>query len=260
MVATFVHSVSSEWLKQKRSLTSWLIFGGAFFVPTIIFLSRFRHIPALPAMYEAPLFWEGLWRQSWESMVFMILPMAIMLMASLLAQLEYRNNAWKQVHASPQPLATIFLAKLVVLLVLLILLMFWFNVAVYLAGVLPVILFSNVHAPASPLPLTHFLKRDLALLIDVLPIVALQYMLALRFRSFLAPLGIGMALWILSVGTMGWTYNYVVPYSYAGIDYLMVEYARKQAIPVRPGVIAAACFLVFTGVGYVVYAWKADKG
>jgi lantibiotic transport system permease protein len=256
----FFFSLSSEWLKRKRSYTMPLVAGSALFIPAIIFLARFRRIDALPSLYQAPRFWEGVWLQAWESMAFIILPMAIMMIASLIAQIEYRNNAWKQVHATPQSLGTIFAAKLAVILILVVQLVVWFNVALYLAGILPALIFTRVDAPASPIPFAHFARRDLAFIIDVLPIVAFQYLLALRFRSFVAPLGIGMALWILSVGTMRWKYNYLIPYSYAGIDYLMVEYNRTLVLPANTQVIAATCFLAITTAGFVLYAFRSDKG
>ena len=260
VITGFIHSVSSEWLKQKRSLTLWLVLGSAAFIPTIIFLSRFRRIGGLAAIYQAPRFWEGLFRQSWEAMALMILPMAIMLIASLIAQLEDRNNAWKQLHASPQPLATIFLAKLTVILGLVAGLIAAFTAAIYLSGVLPAAMLRTVDAPGGAFPLAYFLKRGFSFFVDVLPIVALQYLLAVRFRSFLVPLGIGMALWIFSIGTMSWAYNYIVPYSYAGIDYLMIEYQRKLVLPVSPRILAGAYFLVFTVAGYVAYVSKRDRG
>lgn len=260
ILRAFFFSFSSEWLKRKRSYTLPLAAGSAFFIPTIIFLARFRRIDALPSLYQAPRFWEGLWLQAWESMAFMILPMAIMLVASLIAQIEYRNNAWKQLHATPQSLATIFAAKLAVILVLVVQLVVWFNLALYLAGILPALIFAKVDAPASPIPFAHFARRDLAFIVDVLPIVALQYLLALRSKSFVAPLGIGMALWILSVGTMRWKYNYLIPYSYAGIDYLMTEYARKLVLPANTQVMAGICFLAITTGGFVLYASRTDKG
>ena len=260
MLRSFVHSFSSEWLKRKRSYTLPLVAGSAVFIPTIIFLARFRQIDALPSLYRAPRFWEGLWLQAWESMALMILPMAIMLVASLITQIEYRNNAWKQVHATPQPLTTIFTAKLAVILLLIVQLIAFFNIALYLAGILPALIFRTVDAPASPLPFEHFLKRDLAFMIDVLPIVALQYLLALRLKSFVAPLGIGMALWILSVGTVRWKYNYLIPYSYAGIDYLTIEYRRVLILPAQLQVIAVSWFVAITGTAYVLYAWRSDRG
>jgi hypothetical protein len=259
LAAVFFFGLSSEWLKQRRSLTRPLVIGSACFIPAIIFLSRFRHIDALPALYRAPRFWEGLWRQSWEAMALMILPLAIMLMASLIAQIEYRSNAWKQLHATPQPLAAIFAAKLVVLLVRVAQLILWFNVAIYAAGALPALLFDGVSLPG-PLRIGYFLDRDVRFFVDVLPIVALQYVLAILFRSFLAPLGIGMALWIFSVGTMSWRYSWIVPYSAASLDYLSVEYQRALPLPVSPPVIAFAWFFVFTVVGYVLYSWKRERG
>jgi hypothetical protein len=260
IVRTFFFSFSSEWLKRKRSYTMPLAAASAFFIPTIIFLACFRRIDGLPSLYRAPGFWEGLWLQAWESMAFMILPMAIMLVASLIAQIEYRNNAWKQVHATPQSLATIFLAKLAVILIIVVQLVMWFNLALYLAGILPAVIFASVDAPASPIPFAHFARRDLAFIVDVLPIVALQYLLALRFKSFVAPVGIGMALWILSVGTMRWKYNYLVPYSYAGIDYLMVEYRRSLALPSSTQVIALGWFVAITTGGFVMYTLRTDRG
>ena len=257
MITGFGLVVWSEWLKRKRSLTSWLVVGSAGFIPAIIFLSRFRRIDALPKIYQAPEFWKTLWVQSWEAMALMILPMAIMLIVSLITQIEDRNQGWKQVHATPQPLLTIFLAKLAVVFVLVLLLIMCFTAAIYFCGILPPVLFAAVDPPVRSFPLTDFLKRDLAFLIDVTPIVGLQYLLAMRLRTFLTPLGIGMAMWILSIGAMSWTYNYTIPYSYASIDYLTVEYKRPMVLPAHPGTIAAAYFLVFTAAGYALYVTRS---
>jgi hypothetical protein len=132
--------------------------------------------------------------------------------------------------------------------------------AVYAAGILPALILPNVSRPAQPFPLLAFVARDFDFFVDALPIVAIQYGLALRFRTFLAPLAIGMAMWILSIGTISWSYNYLIPYSYTGLDYLIVEYRRAVPLPASPRVIAAACFSVFTVAGYVVYASRRDKG
>jgi hypothetical protein len=59
---------------------------------------------------------------------------------------------------------------------------------------------------------------------------------------------------------MSWSYNYLIPYSYAGIDYLAVEYQRPRPLPASPRTIAAAGFVVFTLAGYLVFASRRDKG
>ena len=257
MISGFCLAVRSEWLKRRRSLTTWLVVGSAGFIPVIIFLSRFRRIEGLAKVYQAPEFWRTLWVQSWEAMALMILPMAIMLIVSLITQIEDRSQGWKQLHATPHPLVTIFLAKLVVVFALVVLLLSCFTAAIYLCGILPPFIFAAVDPPVRPYPLGDVLKRNLAFLVDVSPIVALQYLLAMRLRAFLAPLGIGMAMWILSIGAMSWTYNYTIPYSYAAIDYLMIEYKRPMLLPARPQTIAAAYFLVFTAAGYALYVTRS---
>ena len=254
------HAISSEWLKRRRSLTTWLVAGSAAFVPSIIFLSRFRRIDALPAVYADADFWPRLWVQAWEAMALMILPLASMLLVSLITQIEDRNNGWKQVHASPLPLAAVFLGKLTVIVVLLIEMVLLFTGAIYLAGILPAAMLPSVDAPPRPFPLAAFLARDVHFVVDTLPIVAAQFLLALRFRTFLAPLAIGMALWILSVGTISWHYNFVIPYSHAGLDYLIVEYRRARPLPASLPAIAGASFFVLTVAGYAVYASRRDKG
>jgi hypothetical protein len=183
-----------------------------------------------------------------------------MLLVSLITQIEDRNNGWKQVHAAPVPLAAIFAAKLIVILALVAGLIALFTGAIYLAGILPAVLLPSVPVPPRAFPLAAFLRRDLDFFVDTMPIVAIQYFLALRLRTFLAPLAIGMALWILSIGTISWYYNFVIPYSHAGLDYLIVEYHRVRPLPASPRAIAGVCFVVFTVVGYTAYRARRDKG
>ena len=261
MVAILFSSVRSEWLKQKRSLTLWLVMGGGLFIPGLILAIRILRPAGLPQLYRSANFWERLRTQSWESMSLVILPLVIILGASLIAQLEYRNNTWKQVHATPQPFAAIFVAKLLIILSMVVQLFLCFNAGIYLAGIVPAILFSSVDAPASPIPFARFLKENVRFFIDSLPIVGLQYLLALRFRNFMVPLGVGMAMWIVAIGALPWEYNYLIPYSYPVIDYTMTVQSRvSHALPAPAPVFALGYFAIFTLAGYVIYAAKGDKG
>lgn len=104
---TFINSFQSEWLKRKRSLASWLVVAGAFFTPAIILTARIKNHAALAPHYAADDFWQKLWNQSWESMEVFLLSIGIILATGLIAQIEYKNNTWKQLHATPQRLTTI---------------------------------------------------------------------------------------------------------------------------------------------------------
>ncbi|MEO8362718.1 MAG: ABC transporter permease, partial [Vicinamibacteria bacterium] len=165
-----VHSLQSEWIKVRRSLVGWLILGAAFFVPLIVLASRLRRPDQLPALYRTPGFWEKLWTMNWEANSIMILPLTMILVTSLVVQIEYRNNTWKQLHASPQRWITIYVAKLIVVLIVLFQLLALFNLAMLLCGVLPALLFADVALPLAAFPLLAFWDRSARYFVDTLPI------------------------------------------------------------------------------------------
>jgi hypothetical protein len=115
----FINTFQSEWLKKKRSLASWLVIVGAFFTPSIILMSRIKNADQLSALYVSDDFWQKLWNQTWESMAVFLLPIGIILAAGLITQIEYKNNTWKQLHTTPQRFTTIFFAKFLVILIML---------------------------------------------------------------------------------------------------------------------------------------------
>lgn len=252
------HAVSSEWLKRRRSLTTPLVAGSATFVPAIMLAARLRHAENLPALYASATFWQDLFVQAWESMALMVLPLASMLIVSLVTQIEDRNNGWKQLQAAPLPLRTIFLSKLTVILVLVGLLVFLHGLALLAVGLVPALLLPELSAPTATFPLAAYCLRSATFLADVLPVVSLQYLLALRFRTFVAPLAIGMALWILSIGLISWQHSYILPYSYPALDYLLVEYQRPLVLPTDPSAVAIAASLVFTIAAAVSFSSQRD--
>jgi len=199
MLAAFFSSFQSERIKLRRSLLGWLILCGGSFVPAIMLAVRLRRQQQLPALHHLGTFWEKHWIESWESLSIMILPLMVVLLTTLILQVEYRNNTWKQVHASPQTWGTIFGAKLAVVLLALLQLFVVINLGLYLAGALPSILSSAAGSSSSPFPWVRLLAMNVSYFIECLPIVAIQFMLALRFRNFLIPIGIGIAGWILSL-------------------------------------------------------------
>ncbi|HSS19429.1 MAG TPA: ABC transporter permease [Pyrinomonadaceae bacterium] len=258
----FINSFSSEWLKKKRSLASWLVVVGGFFTPCIILLSRFKNAAKLPALYAAPNFWLRQWNQSWESMAAFLLPIGIILAAGLVTQIEFKNNTWKQLHATPQRFSTIFFAKLLVVLVMLAETFVLFNVGMYLSGVIPSALFGNVPYPTAAIPYRAFLSANFNLYIDCLPILALQYLISLQFRNFLVPVGVGFAIWFLGIGLLSWRYSFFLPYNLSTIDFFISsgQFPRDRYPLINIHHLAIVYTAVFTIAAYVLYVAKKDKG
>ena len=131
----FIYSFQSEWLKKKRSLAAWLVFIGAFFTPTIVLLVRLKNHQALIKLNSAEDFWSKLWFTSWESMTILLLPIGIILATALITQIEFKNNAWKQLHTTPQPYTIIFFAKLAVIFVMMVELFVLFVIGFFLSEI-----------------------------------------------------------------------------------------------------------------------------
>src|SRR5205807_6438548 len=103
--------VQSEFLKTKRSLAFWMVLIGGFFTPSIIIIARLVSYRDLSPIYSSETFWDTHWRSSWESVAIFFLPLGAILSTSLITQIEYKNNTWKQLLTLPLSLTTIFLAK-----------------------------------------------------------------------------------------------------------------------------------------------------
>jgi hypothetical protein len=256
-----IHSFQSERLKTKRSLAFRIVLIGGFFTPAIVTIARLINYQKLAAVYSSEEFWDQHWKSSWESVAIFFLPLGAILSTSLITQIEYKNNTWKQLHTLPLNLTTIFVAKLGVILVLMLEFFVLFNVGIYLSAMIPYLLISGTPYPAQQLPYQNFLLQNSLYFIDCLPIVALQYLISLRFANFLVPVGLGFVFWVGSLAALSWKFGYIIPYTYPMLNYLKSGVVTKAVIPdVNIHLLAVGYFVVFTIASYVLYVTKPEKG
>jgi lantibiotic transport system permease protein len=260
MTATFISSFQSEWLKKKRSLAVWLVVIGSLFTPAITLLIAVTHSDGLPKKYADQNFWINYWNQCWQPMSFMLLPLGIVLATSLVTQLEFKNNTWKQLHASPQSLTTIFFSKFAVLLVMMVQLFLLFNIFTFLTSVVPPLVFNDVPFPNTTIPYTQILKYNALMFLDCLPILALQYLLGLQFKNFMVPVGAGMVIWLLGTLGLSWKYSFIFPYLYSAFEQILAQGGKLHEAAPDIHVLASGYFVVIMVVAYVLYIRKADKG
>ncbi len=183
-----------------------------------------------------------------------LLPMGIILAISLITQLEYKNNAWKQLHATPQRFTTIFVSKFVIILLMQAQLFVFFNIGVYLSAIIPSLVLAGVPYPPEPFPFMHFIRESGYYFIDSLPIIAIQYLLALQFKNFLVSIGTGMILIVAGLGMLSWKYAYVYPYSYGTLYFL----GRFPELNLHA--LALGWFGVILFIAYLLYLTKKEKG
>lgn len=253
----FVYSFSGEWLKKKRSASSFLTVAGALLIPVLVIIARMDDAAAMAAANRDPKVWEILYNRCWQFMGLFLLPMGVILATSLVTQIEFRNNTWKQLCTTPQSLTTIYLAKLAVILVMLLEFFVLFNIGIWLTGVLPALFFGGGSYPAEAFPFKTFLVGNARFFLDCLPIVALQYGISLRFQHFLIPLGVGLGLYVASMMAVHWRYGYTIPYTYCAYESFGGRALRK-GIDIHWW--AAGYFLVLIVVAYIIYITRKEKG
>ena len=249
----FLLVFQSEWIKKRRSAASWLTVAGALLVPVIILVARFIDGGGLAEVNGSAKLWEGLYNRSWQFMAFFLLPMGIVLATSLIVQLEYRSNGWKQLGAAPVTLTSVYLAKLAVILVLLLEFFVVFNVGIWLEGVLPALM-RGVPYPVERFPFLLLLRGNVWFLLDCLPIVLLQYLLSVQFRNPMISLGAGLGLYVASMVAAHWRYGYVARYTYP-----VYEFAGSHQSRVDFHWWAAGYAVGFGVVGYILYITKKER-
>jgi len=249
----FLNSFRSEWLKRKRTAGAWLTIAGGTMIPLIILIQRFYFFERLASDNGSPRIWEMLYSRCWQSMAFFLLPMGVILVTTLVGQLEFRNQTWKQVHVTPQSPTTIFLAKLGVILVMLLQFFILFNIGIYLTGVLPALFLKQVPFPTEAFPWGKFLLGNGKFLLTCLPVLSLQFLLSLQFRNFMVPVGIGLGLYILSMTVIQWRYAFIVPYIYSAAAFM------KDQFKTNIYAWALGYSLVFGAVAYLLFLFKKER-
>src|ERR1700748_2125150 len=175
----FANSLKCEWMKTRRSAASWLCIIGASFLPALFIISFLKDHTTISNIHSQENVWKVYFFQIWRFMAMAILPFGVILSSTLITQIEYRNNTWKQLHVTPQSLSCIFTAKLMTVVLMVIKFFIIFNAGILLSAIIPSLLFDN-RLPSEAFPLTFFLLINLKIFVSCLPVIALQFLLSLH--------------------------------------------------------------------------------
>lgn len=251
-----LYSTKSEWLKIKRSAALKLTLVGGFFIPAIMIIARCIQKSKTILANTSDIAWQLVFDRCWQYMAVFLLPLGITLATSLIAQVEFRNNGWKQLFVTPQRMTVIFIAKALVVLFMLGLFFLLFNIGIYLAGVLPSFIFSDIPFPVQRFPLHYFLTNNAAFFINSLPILAIQYFLSLHLRNFIVPIAIGFALLLASNIAMSSEYGFYMPYCYGALEFLKGDSRINPNVNIRHWALAYT--FIFTLLNYLMFITKVQ--
>lgn len=187
----FTTTLRSEFLKIKRTSVFYLILVAAFVVPFVLVFDHDLPPPNIQANG-----WDHYYLDGFKVFAFVFLPFFHILASTLLLQIEVRNNAWKQVLASPQSYLHILLSKFMVLQLLAIAFLALFNVYMVLGcAVIDTIYGMDYLGYLRRWP--ELVTINLMAWGSTLGISGLSFWLALRYKNFIAPIAVGILLWLI---------------------------------------------------------------
>jgi lantibiotic transport system permease protein len=182
----------SEILKTKRTASWYFAIIIAIAVSALFVLTVSANDPSQKVNP-----WTAIYQEEFKSLNLLVLPMFTILVCTLVAQIEYRNNTWKQVLASPQKLAQIYLSKFMVVQLLLLLFLLVFLLSAGFCTLLGGMISPSMHLFDYSFGWQTLAERAVRTYVSILGLSAIQFVLALIMRNFIAPIAIGFILWLI---------------------------------------------------------------
>lgn len=257
---SLVIATRAEVLKTKRTASVWLTVFGAAFIPALFFTAYLlKPEGSFNQLKQAP--WNVHFMWGWQALNIFLFPMYIILICSLIPQIEYKNNTWKQVFAAPQSTGTIFFSKFLTIHFMILFFFLLFNGFMLSAGVIINLLHPKFTFLQHPLHWGALLQLNAKTYVSVLGLSALQYILSLRSKNFIAPIGIGLALLIGSIIAMqvGWEQVYKLPYVHPALTLQFMKLKNRPVLENHEW-NAIGYFVLFLAIGFLDMKLRNEKG
>jgi hypothetical protein len=257
---SFIIATQTELLKTKRTSSFWLSILGAAFIPTVYcLLFLLNSDETIQDMGPKP--WAVYLERAWQILCVFILPIYIILLSTLVTQIEFKNNTWKQVFASPQSFGIIYFSKFLAIHLLILFCFLMFNALILLVGVMASQVNPKFAFLENAVDWEMILKLNLKTYISILSISAIQYWLSLRFKNFIAPVGIGLALCIGSIVAFGFQWAHMDKYPYC-FPALSIKAIQNPGRPLFENheLNSIGYFLFFSLLGFLDLRMRKAKG
>jgi hypothetical protein len=185
-------SLRSEILKTKRTAAFYFTLVGAAVIPFTFLLNVL--MDGIEDTRKDPL--NSIFKLGAEMNGLVIFPMFVILICTLLPQIEYRNNTWKQVLTSPQSKANVFIAKFLNIHLLIVVFLVANLLFMSLTVVAAHFIDPTLNLLSHPLNGARIVVNTLNAYVTILGVCAIQFWIGLRFKNFIVPIAIGLALWL----------------------------------------------------------------
>jgi hypothetical protein len=255
-------STQTEILKTKRSAAFWLSIIAALFLPTLFSIGySVESESIIKQISKKGNAWNFHLENAWQVANAFLVPMFIILICSLIPQIEYKNNTWKQVYASPQPLANVFFSKFISIHMLIFFFFVLFNLFLISFAIIINLFNSKFQFLDHSIDWQILGRLCLKTYVSILGISAIQYWLSFRIKNFIAPVGIGLALIITSIilSEFGWKHIYKFPFAHPILTLRFLDEPNRPLLENHElNSIGYCVFFLF--LGYLDLKFRKERG
>jgi lantibiotic transport system permease protein len=203
--------LAADYLKLRRTPALGLaVAGGALPVLLEFCIFYFRGNIIL-GHHTQP--WFRYLSASWEVAAALLLPLFIVLLAGLLVSVEHRATAWKHLYALPVGRATIYTSKFLVLVQLLVLAHVAYVGLLLVSGYLLGLLHPEFGFQHQAVPFGAIARLTARTFVASLGMLGCQYVLSMQSRSFVLPIGVGLACLTTTLPLLRWEHVGWLPFA-----------------------------------------------
>ena len=247
----YTASLKNELIKLKRTFAFWLTIISAVLFPILFFIAYiFERETLVPAAGINP--WEKFMVTQIENSTPFFIPMFIVLITSLIMQIEHKSLGIKHLFALPIPKWSVYFGKLTIVVFTIITTYVYYYITLLLSGLLLGAIYSDLAFLDFQPNHFKFIKVLATSFIASLGIIGIQFWLSFRFKNFIIPLGFGMFLAIIGIiVSQAPQQSIYFPYSFS-----VLSVSLGDKMPLTFGissvtVFSIVCFLITSIFGYL---------
>jgi hypothetical protein len=255
-MATFLINTRTELWKCRKTAAYWITLIGSAFIPLFLMVAYI----AVPKDSMGDLgknHWDSHIKNTWQVAAALFFPFYTIMVTSLVVQIEYRNNTWKQVYASPRTYADIFFSKFCIIHLLILSCFLLFDVFILGSAVIANTFRHQYKFFDTAVPWARLLSFTAKQYVAILGMTAIQYWLSLRLRNYIAPLGIGLALVIIGILILGWSKVIYYPYAYTAVTFFKNKGSNGLA---NHEIYSIIWFVAILGLAFWDTAKRKERG
>lgn len=183
-------SLSAEILKLKSSRIGWVLIVCALLTILFVFIGHLLDVHNIIRLNENP--WSRYANATLTIYALFVITTLAVLVTSFIGNIEHKSNGWKFVYTMPVTRFSIYSAKPLLILLLLLFNFLLLVLCIWISGYLVNTILPEYEFDYFKAPWLAIFQKGLHAIISVLGVLGIQYFLTIRFKNFLVPLGVGI--------------------------------------------------------------------